>query len=386
MTTSRPGLHLPVDLDHDPVAQVVGHQGLLGLGQAQLPRDAGVLLGGERRGAGAPVVAGDEHHVRMGLGHPGGHRADPHLGHQLHVDPGRRVGRLQVVDELGDVLDGVDVVVRRRRDEARPPASRTGSWRSTGRPCDPGSWPPSPGLAPWAILIWMSSALTRYSEVTPKRPEATCLMALRREVAVGVGGEAVGVLAALAGVGLAARVGSWRWPGSRGPRPRSIRRTWRRSRTGPRWPTTGSTSSIGTGGSWPVRSVISPRRVASAVGLVVDRLGVLLEDLVALGPGGVLELEDGARVEEVDLPLAPPLVLAADLALAVGPLGRAVEVGQAVAAGDLAGQDVEARRRRSATRCRRSTRRPPREPARPPRRPGRRCRRPRSRCPSWTSP
>ena len=44
----------------------------------------------------------------------------------------------------------------------------------------PGSWPPSPGLAPCAILIWMSSALTRYSEVTPNRPEATCLMALRR--------------------------------------------------------------------------------------------------------------------------------------------------------------------------------------------------------------
>ena len=44
----------------------------------------------------------------------------------------------------------------------------------------PGSWPPSPGLAPCEILIWMSSALTRYSPVTPKRPEATCLMALRR--------------------------------------------------------------------------------------------------------------------------------------------------------------------------------------------------------------
>ena len=45
----------------------------------------------------------------------------------------------------------------------------------------PGSWPPSPGLAPWAILIWRSSLLTRYSLVTPKRPEATCLTAdLRR--------------------------------------------------------------------------------------------------------------------------------------------------------------------------------------------------------------
>src|SRR5579864_71539 len=45
----------------------------------------------------------------------------------------------------------------------------------------PGSWPPSPGLAPWAILICRSSALTRYSDVTPKRPDATCFTALRRE-------------------------------------------------------------------------------------------------------------------------------------------------------------------------------------------------------------
>src|SRR6266700_1946693 len=44
----------------------------------------------------------------------------------------------------------------------------------------PGSWPPSPGLAPWAILIWRSSELTRYSDVTPKRPDATCLTAERR--------------------------------------------------------------------------------------------------------------------------------------------------------------------------------------------------------------
>src|SRR5499427_3955293 len=43
----------------------------------------------------------------------------------------------------------------------------------------PGSWPPSPGLAPWAILIWMSSEFVRYSLVTPNRPDATCLIALR---------------------------------------------------------------------------------------------------------------------------------------------------------------------------------------------------------------
>src|SRR6202020_651345 len=44
----------------------------------------------------------------------------------------------------------------------------------------PGSWPPSPGFAHCAILICRSSALTRYSLVTPNRPLATCLTADRR--------------------------------------------------------------------------------------------------------------------------------------------------------------------------------------------------------------
>ena len=51
----------------------------------------------------------------------------------------------------------------------------------------PGNWPPSPGLAPCAILICIMSELTRYSVVTPKRPEATCLIAERMESPFGSG-------------------------------------------------------------------------------------------------------------------------------------------------------------------------------------------------------
>src|SRR3546814_4432653 len=46
----------------------------------------------------------------------------------------------------------------------------------------PGNWPPSPGLAPCAILICNTSALIRYSGVTPNRPEATCLILERRSL------------------------------------------------------------------------------------------------------------------------------------------------------------------------------------------------------------
>ena len=63
-----PGLELAVDLDHDPAPQVVHQQDLVGLGEAQLPRHAGVLDRGERRCPGPAVVARDQDHVRVRLG------------------------------------------------------------------------------------------------------------------------------------------------------------------------------------------------------------------------------------------------------------------------------------------------------------------------------
>jgi hypothetical protein len=109
-----PGLHLAVALDPDARAQVVQDQRLLRLGQADLPRHAGRLDRGLRRGSGAAVVAGDQHVVGVRLGDAGGHGPDPDLGDQLHRHARARVGAAQVVDQLLEVLDRVDVVVRRR--------------------------------------------------------------------------------------------------------------------------------------------------------------------------------------------------------------------------------------------------------------------------------
>ena len=72
---------------------------------------------GEGRGAGAAVVAGDLDHVGVGLGDARGHRADADLRDELDGDLGLRVDLVEVVDELSEVLDRVDVVVGRRRDE-----------------------------------------------------------------------------------------------------------------------------------------------------------------------------------------------------------------------------------------------------------------------------
>ena len=72
---------------------------------------------GLRAGAGAAVVAADQHHVGFAFGHAGGHRADADFGHQLDADARVAVGVFQIVDQLRQIFDRIDIVMRRRRDQ-----------------------------------------------------------------------------------------------------------------------------------------------------------------------------------------------------------------------------------------------------------------------------
>src|SRR4029079_17875137 len=87
-------------------------------GQADLPWRAGMGERGERRGAGATLEARDRHMIGARLADAGCHRTDADLGDQLHRYARPGVGVLQIVDELRQILDRVDVVMRRRRDQA----------------------------------------------------------------------------------------------------------------------------------------------------------------------------------------------------------------------------------------------------------------------------
>ncbi len=103
----------------------------------------------------------------------------------------------------------------------------------------------------------------------------------------------------------------------------------------------GSTSSIGQRRTTVEAELEQPAQRGQRLGLVVDQLGVVLEDVVAVGAGGVLQLEHGLGVEEVVLALAAPLVLATELEPAVGPLLGPRRMGEGVAGGDLGGDLVE---------------------------------------------
>ena len=118
ITTSRPVCSLPSVCTLMRLRRSFMHQHLLRFGQPQLPRNAGVLDRCERRRARAAVVSADQHDVGMRLGDARGDRADADLGHQLHRNARLRIDVLQIVDQLRQILDRVDVVVRRRRDQS----------------------------------------------------------------------------------------------------------------------------------------------------------------------------------------------------------------------------------------------------------------------------
>lgn len=328
------GLELTVGLDDDPVAQAVEQQGLLRLGETELPGTARVLERGERRGARTAVVAGDEDDVRVGLGDTGGDRADADLGDQLHVDAGDRVGVLEVVDQLSQVLDGVDVVVRRRRDEAD-------AGRRVTRLGDPrvdlvaGQLAALAGLG---ALGHLDLDVVGVDQVLAGDAEAAGGDLLDRGAAGRVV-EAVRVLAALTGVGLGAQLvhgdgeGLVRLAGDGAVR---------HGAGGEALDDLGERLDLvdGDRGAAGGEAEEAAER-HEALGLLVHPVRVLLEDVVPLVARGVLQAEDGLRIEQVRLALAAPLVLAADVQEAVcrGDAGDGVRLG--VAGGDLLGDDVE---------------------------------------------
>src|ERR1700686_3374022 len=90
----------------------------MGLGKPDLPRRTGMLYRGERRGAGAALVAGDGDVVGTRLRHAGGDGADADFGDELYGDVAVGVDVLQVEDQLRQVFDRINIVMRWRRNEA----------------------------------------------------------------------------------------------------------------------------------------------------------------------------------------------------------------------------------------------------------------------------
>ncbi len=197
------GLHAAVGAQSHAIAEAVEEQDLVRLGEAEFPRAARILNGGERRGAGAAVVPGNQDDVGIGFGHARGDGAHAGLGDELDADLGAGVDLLEVIDELREILDAVNIVVRRRRNQrhARRAAAKLGD---DGADLVAGNLAALAGLG---ALRHLDLDLGGAGQVLGGDAEAArgdLLDAAVLGVAVFHRREAGAVLAALAGIGFAA--------------------------------------------------------------------------------------------------------------------------------------------------------------------------------------
>ncbi len=307
------GLQLPVGFDADAAAQIVEYERLVRLRQTQLPGDARILDGRQRRRARPAGIAADEDFVRMGLGDARRHGTHADFGDELHGDPGVRIGVLQVEDQLREVFDRIDVVVRRRRDQLH---ARGGiaELRDVLIDLVPRQLP---ALARFRALRHLDLQLARVDEIVRGHAEARrrhLLDVAVLGIAVRQRNEPLGIFAAFAGVALAAepvhrdREGFVRFLADRaerhGPGVEPLDDLARRLDLFDR------------NRGRRELEVEQAAQIRPALALVVDELREFGIGLGVVRPAGVLQLIDGLRIPVMVFALDAVVDLAAEVELA----------------------------------------------------------------------
>src|SRR5436853_1899171 len=98
-----------------------------------------------RRSASATIVTADKDNIRMSFRNSRRDCAYPHFRHQLYTDAGMMIGVLEIMNELGQILDRVDIMMWRRRNQPD-------TWRRVPHLGDPGI----------DFLAWQLAALTGF--------------------------------------------------------------------------------------------------------------------------------------------------------------------------------------------------------------------------------
>src|SRR6266852_3732428 len=300
------GLELAVHLDSDAAAKIVEDKNLVGFGQAQLPGNAGMLDARQGGGARAAIMAADQNHVGMRLGDAGGDRAHAYLRHQLDADAGVMVRVLEIVNQLRQIFNRVNIMMRRWGDQ--PDAgSRVADLGNPGIDLVAGKLAAFARLGALGHFDLQLFGVDQILAGDAEPAGGDLLDSAVARVAIGIEGVSGGVLTALAGVALAADavhgdgqslVGFLADRAVRhGPRLKTLHDRFDRLDFVD-W-------------NWVVGEfqVEESAQSAQSFRLVVDQLAVLLEDFVIAGAASVLELVNGLRVEQMVLAVAAPLIL-----------------------------------------------------------------------------
>ena len=303
------GLQFAVGLHADAAAQIVQQENLLRFGQTKFPRNAGVLDGTQRGCAGAAGVAADQDYVGVRLGHARGHRADSDFRHQLHRDAGVRIHILQVVDQLREIFDRIDVVMRRRRDQSD---AGDGVPQARDHFVDfvAGKLAALAGLRALRHLDLQLVGVDQIVRGNSETRRGNLLYGAAPQIAVRIGLEALFVFSAFAGVGLAADavhgdgqsfVGFFAdRPERHGAGGEALHDFF------------GGLDFFDRNRLVALLQLHQAAQRAQVRALVVDEVGVFLKCLEAVLPHGLLQLADGQRIEQVIFAVDALVIAAAD--------------------------------------------------------------------------
>ena len=108
------GHQLTVCFQRNRLAQPVAAKHLMSFRQADLPGQARMMHAAHRCGTGTAFTAGNQDAAGAGLGHAAGNGTHTGGRHQLHGNLRVLVGTLQVINQFSQILDGINIMMRRR--------------------------------------------------------------------------------------------------------------------------------------------------------------------------------------------------------------------------------------------------------------------------------
>src|SRR5687768_3290318 len=157
-----------------------------------------------RRSPRAAVMSADQNYVGMAFCHTCGYGTDPHLRDKFNADPRMMIGVLEIVNKLRQILDGINVVMRRWRDQPYP----WGRMPHFGNPWVDLAAGQFAAFARLGALSHLDLDLTRLSEIITrysKPPRSHLLDRAIARVAVAVESVPGRIFSPLAGVAFAAQ-------------------------------------------------------------------------------------------------------------------------------------------------------------------------------------
>ena len=265
---------------------------------------------GLRAGPRAAVVTADEHDVGLALRDAGRHGADADLGHELHADAGLRVGVFQVVDQLGQIFDRIDIVMRRRRNQADAGRAMAdaGDFFVDLMPRQLSSFA---GLGALGHLDLQFAGVDEILACYAESAARNLLDCAGTVIAVGVRRITGGIFAPFARVALSADAvhgDGERFVGFF--RDRAVRHGAGRESFDDRRDRLDLVEWNRLVGPFEFKQAAEREQPCP---LLVDQPAIVLELLAAVDPRGLLELGDHVGAEHVGLPLAAPLIMPADV-------------------------------------------------------------------------